>query len=138
LPVRERDDGLPIVGGRLRVPRGFHLVRYERYPSQCVRLTRRNLLLRVSNQCQYCGKRPPLRELNIDHVVPRSRGGRDTWENLVISCRDCNLRKGRRTPQESGMRLLRAPFPPTWSTTHHILLATKEPYAEWQRFMKAG
>ncbi len=93
LPVRDTDDPLPIVGGQLRIPRVLHLLRYDRAPRFGVRLTRRNLLLRDSCQCQYCGEEPGVRELNVDHVVPRSRGGRDTWDNLVISCRGCNLRK---------------------------------------------
>ena len=91
VPVREGDDALPIVGGALRVPRVVHLHRYERSPRPTVRLTRRNLMLRDGHQCQYCAKRPPIRELNIDHILPRSRGGMDTWENLVTACRICNL-----------------------------------------------
>jgi 5-methylcytosine-specific restriction endonuclease McrA len=138
LPVREHDDGLPIVGGQLRVPRVLHLIRYDRSPGITVRLTRRNLMLRDQHQCQYCGSRPSLRELNLDHVLPRSRGGADTWENLVVSCRVCNLKKGRRTPDEAGMRLLRVPHKPRWSTSAQILLNLREPYLEWQPFLKAG
>lgn len=138
LPVREKDDALPVVGGALRVPRTLHLVRYERTPSAVVRLTRRNLMLRDQHQCQYCGQRPSPRELNLDHVLPRCRGGGDTWENLVVSCRPCNLKKGRRTPEEAGMRLLRAPHKPRWSASAQILLSLREPYHEWQPFLKAG
>lgn len=138
LPVRERDDEIPIVGGALRVPRVLHLIRYDRAPRFTVRLTRKNLMLRDGQQCQYCGTRPALRELNVDHVMPRSRGGGESWENLVVSCRHCNLKKGRRTPEEAGMRLLRQPVKPRWSTTAHILLATREPFTEWQPFLQAG
>lgn len=138
LPVREIDDGLRIIGGELRIPRVLHLQRYERSPRVAVRLTRRNLMLRDGHQCQYCGKRPHVRDLNVDHVLPRSRGGTDCWENLVISCRACNLKKGRRTPEEAGMRLLRSPAKPHWSTTAHILLSMREPFSEWQPFLKAG
>jgi 5-methylcytosine-specific restriction endonuclease McrA len=138
LPVRGDDDEITIVGGALRVPRVLHLLRYDRAPRFTVRLTRKNLMLRDSHQCQYCGKRPSLRELNVDHVLPRSRGGGDSWENLVVSCRICNLKKGRRTPEEAGMRLLRTPQKPRWSTTAHILLATREPFHEWQPFLLTG
>ena len=138
LPIREADDGLPIVGGHLRVPRVLHLQRYDRAPRVAVRLTRRNLMLRDDHQCQYCGKSPNVRDLNLDHVLPRSRGGGDTWENLVVSCRACNLKKGRRTPDEAGMRLLRQPHKPRWSMSTHILLAAREAYDEWQPFLKAG
>jgi 5-methylcytosine-specific restriction endonuclease McrA len=138
LPVRDRDDGIPMVGRSFRVPRVLHLLRYERTPRVTVRLTRRNLMLRDSHQCQYCGKRPPLRDLNVDHVVPRSRGGNDSWENLVVSCRICNLKKGRRTPDEAGMHLLQPPRQPRWTTAAHILLSLREPYQEWHPFLAVG
>lgn len=138
LPVRDVDDGLPIIGGEIRVPRVLHLLRYERTPRAVVRLTRRNLMLRDQFQCQYCAKRPTQRDLNVDHVMPRSRGGADSWENLVVSCRFCNLKKGRRTPQEAGMTLLRPPQRPRWSTATQILLVARTPYEEWDPFLKAG
>lgn len=138
LPVREADDAVPIVGGALRIPRVLHLHRYERTPKITVRLTRRNLMFRDAHQCQYCGKTPPLRDLNIDHVMPRSRGGGDTWENLVTACRICNLRKGWKTPEEANMNLRRRPFRPKWSMTAQILLGSQTKYAEWEPFLKAS
>jgi len=138
LPVRGSDDQLPVVGGCLRIPRVLHLLRYDRAPRFGVRLTRRNLLLRDGYRCQYCGDEPGVRELNVDHVVPKSRGGRDTWDNLVISCRDCNLTKGKCTPDEAGMRLLRAPVKPGWSTAAHIALTTRTPFSEWRPFLGAA
>jgi 5-methylcytosine-specific restriction endonuclease McrA len=138
LPVRTVDDGLPVVGGALRVPRVLHLRRYERMRRPVIRLTRKNVMLRDAHQCQYCGRRPPVRDLNIDHVLPRSRGGMDSWENLVTACRLCNLRKGWKTPEEAMMRLLRAPGPPRWSATMQILLGSPNPFEEWAPFLKAG
>ncbi|MDI1431515.1 HNH endonuclease [Polyangium sorediatum] len=138
LPVRDSDDGLPIVGGSLRVPRVLHLRRYERVRRPTVRLSRRNVMLRDAHQCQYCLKRPPVRDLNIDHVVPRSRGGVDSWENLVTACRPCNLRKGRRTPEEASMRLLRTPTAPRWSASMLLLLGRPEPFKEWEPFLKSA
>jgi 5-methylcytosine-specific restriction endonuclease McrA len=137
-PVRSEDDGLPIVGGEVRVPRVLHLLRYDRAPRVAVRLTRRNLMIRDSFQCQYCGRSPTQRDLNVDHVVPRSRGGLDSWENLVVSCRTCNLRKGRRTPTEAGMALLTVPHRPRWTTATQIRLITREPFAEWHPFLQTG
>src|SRR5260370_10572260 len=104
VPVRAEDDAITIVGGALRVPRVVHLLRYDRTPRVSVRLTRRNLMFRDAHQCQYCGKRPPLRELNIDHVVPRSRGGDCAWEKLRTAFRPCHLPQGWKTPAESHMR----------------------------------
>jgi 5-methylcytosine-specific restriction endonuclease McrA len=138
LSVRPTDDGLPIVGGVLRVPRVLHLLRYDRTPHVAIRLTRRNLLLRDGQQCQYCGSRPGMQQLDVDHVWPRSRGGTDSWENLVISCRACNLQKGQRTPEEAGMKLVRRPRRPRWSTAAHIRLLLERPFSEWQPFLKAG
>jgi 5-methylcytosine-specific restriction endonuclease McrA len=138
LPVREHDDGLPILSGSLRVPRVLHLRRYERVRRQPVRLTRKNLMLRDAHQCQYCARRPPVRDLNIDHVLPRSRGGEASWENLVTACRVCNLRKGRRTPDEAAMRLLRIPGPPRWTMAMEILLGAPDPFEEWGPFLKTG
>ncbi len=138
MPVRDEDDGIPVVGGAVRVPRVVHLLRYDRTPRVTVRLTRRNLMFRDAHQCQYCGKRPPLRELNIDHVVPRSRGGDDSWENLVTACRPCNLRKGGKTPEEATMRLARRPFRPKWTMTAQILLGSATKFKEWEPFLKAS
>lgn len=139
LPVREEDDALPIVGGTLRVPRVLHLCRYELVPRAPVRLTRRNVMLRDEHQCQYCAKRPPLRELNIDHILPRSRGGPDTWENLVTACRLCNLRKGYRTPEEAGMRLMRPPARPRWTIMAQLRLEARHyHFKEWDPFLKTG
>jgi 5-methylcytosine-specific restriction endonuclease McrA len=139
LPVRHPvDDELSIVGGALRVPRVLHLRRYERMRRPTIRLTRKNLMLRDGHQCQYCARRPPVRDLNIDHVMPRSRGGQDSWENLVTACRGCNLRKGWRTPEEASMRLIRAPVIPRWSTTMQILMGSPNPFKEWDPFLKAG
>lgn len=135
LPVRDDDDRLPVVDGELRLPRVMHLLRYDRSPRVGVRLTRRNLLLRDGYQCQYCGRRPGVRDLNVDHVMPRSRGGHDSWDNLVISCRPCNLRKGKRTPAEAGMRLLSEPKKPYWTIAAHIALTTRTPFSEWQPFL---
>lgn len=138
IPGGEQDDFLPVVGGSIRVPRVLHLLRYERTPRFIVRLTRRNLMIRDGFQCQYCGHRPSQRDLNLDHVVPRSRGGVDSWENLVVSCRPCNLKKGRRTPVEAGMVLLRQPHVPRWSTATQILLVARQPYQQWEPFLEAG
>lgn len=138
VPIREEDDTVPIIGGTLRVPRVLHLRSYDRMPKVTVRLTRRNLMFRDTHQCQYCGKQPPLRDLNIDHVMPRSRGGDDSWENLVTACRVCNLRKGWRTPDEANMRLQRRPFRPKWSMTAQILLGAAIKYRDWDPFLKAS
>jgi 5-methylcytosine-specific restriction endonuclease McrA len=139
LEVRPEDDALPIVGGQLRIPRVVHLHRYDRTPRLTVRLTRENLMVRDAHECQYCGRKPALRsDLNIDHVMPRSRGGPDSWENLVTSCKSCNLRKAWHTPDEANMRLRRRPIQPKWTAAAHILLGSNPKFKEWEPFLKAS
>jgi len=77
-----------------------------------VKFSRINVLTRDGFSCQYCGEKKPTVELNYDHVLPKSRGGKTTWSNIVSSCIPCNSRKGNRTPEEAGMRLLKAPICP--------------------------
>lgn len=137
-PVREGDDFVPLVQGRLRVPRIVHLRRYNRLRRATLRLTRRNLMLRDGHQCQYCGDHGPSVELDIDHVLPRSRNGRDTWENLVTACQPCNRKKGRRTPSEANMPLRRPPGRPHWSHTRQLLVSTSQRYQEWEPFLPPG
>jgi 5-methylcytosine-specific restriction endonuclease McrA len=135
MPVRDASEALPICNGALRIPRVLQLQNYDRVPQPGVRLTRRNLMLRDGWCCQYCGRRGSARELNVDHVMPRSRGGGDSWENLVIACHPCNRKKGRRTPREAEMPLLSTPQRPRWSTAAQILMSTKVPFREWQPFL---
>ena len=93
----------------IRVPSVIRLLEYRRIPHQTRALSRKNILLRDHSCCQYCGKQFSPSELTLDHVLPRSRGGDSTWDNLVACCKRCNHRKGNRTPEESGMHLLRRP-----------------------------
>ncbi|HFD16612.1 MAG TPA: HNH endonuclease [Rhodospirillales bacterium] len=80
--------------------------------------TRFNVFLRDRFTCQYCERQLPTQELTFDHLVPRSRGGRTTWTNIVTACAPCNLRKGDRLPEECGIRPKRRPFVPTLRELH--------------------
>jgi len=99
----------------IAVPRVIVLQMFNRVPRAKVRFSRLNIYARDDDTCQYCGVRRPRQGLNLDHVVPRSQGGRTTWENVVCCCYECNLRKGGRTPAQAGMRLRRPPTRPIWS-----------------------
>ena len=90
-------------------PSVIRLLEYIHIPFERKSLSRKNILLRDHNTCQYCGRAAPPQDLTLDHVVPRSRGGSSGWENLVACCRPCNNRKGDRTPDEARMRLLKRP-----------------------------
>ncbi|MFQ5854895.1 MAG: HNH endonuclease [Anaerolineae bacterium] len=96
-------------------------------------LTRREIFRRDNFTCQYCGKRTM--ELTIDHVVPRHRGGRRSWENLVAACSRCNLRKGGRTIQEAGLTLQRQPKQPP-ATYEYLFRGYLKQKADWAKFIK--
>ncbi|MFO0645621.1 MAG: HNH endonuclease [Polyangiales bacterium] len=134
LEARDGDETVGTSRGAIRVPRVVQLVTYDRMPRSAVRLTRRNIFLRDGHTCQYCGRRSSPRDLNLDHVMPRSRGGPMTWENVVCSCRVCNLRKGGRTPAEASMRLLRKPARPRWSPILALAFSPARP-KEWDPFL---
>jgi 5-methylcytosine-specific restriction endonuclease McrA len=134
LSVAVHQDAIRTVGGKIRVPRVIVLMAYERMPKTRVRFSRFNIYARDDNTCQYCSSRLPRADLNLDHVIPRSRGGATSWENVVCSCVPCNLRKGGRTPDEAGMRLKRQPFRPKW--TPMFRSATRRAfYREWRPFL---
>lgn len=128
------EDYIGTPRGRLAIPRVVLLKQFNRVPSAPLRLSRRNLFLRDNYTCQYCLRRASIRELNVDHVLPRSRGGPSSWDNLVTSCRECNLRKGRSTPEECGMKLRKRPGRPAWSTVVH-LAGAHSGHAQWEPFL---
>lgn len=127
-------DVVRTIDFKIRVPRVILLLFFDRLPAKEIKFTRHNLFERDNHTCQYCGKRLDTRALNLDHVVPRDRGGRTTWENIVCSCITCNSRKGNRTPQEAGMRLLKKPAKPKWRPFLHIHLH-RPAEASWRHFV---
>jgi 5-methylcytosine-specific restriction endonuclease McrA len=108
------EDCVHTVSFRLRIPRVILLVMFDRLPKKEVKFTRHNIFERDKNTCQYCGRVFERNDLNLDHVIPRDRGGPTTWENIVCSCIDCNALKANRTPQEAGLHLIRKPKRPKW------------------------
>jgi 5-methylcytosine-specific restriction endonuclease McrA len=128
------DEFIRTVSFEIQVPRVVRLLGYDRLPRQRVKFNRRNIFARDSNRCQYCGKRFATTELSLDHVLPRSRGGQATWENIVCACLKCNVRKGGRTPWEAGMRLIRDPEQPKTSPTLTLKLSNGR-YKSWKSFL---
>jgi len=100
------------------------LGRYDRLPVSQAPFTRVSLLRRDDHRCQYCGTRPAHAQLTIDHVVPKARGGRTTWENCVAACVRCNSRKADRPPSHAGLRLLRTPRAPRWTPCFQLTPGT--------------
>jgi len=134
LPVGIDDEVIRTPSRRIRIPRVIQLVHYDRVPHREVRFTRRNIFYRDRNRCQYCGKAFVQRDLNLDHVVPLSRGGRSEWTNVVAACVPCNGRKGNRFPAEAGMRLIRQPKKPAG---HPLVRANwiGRFHEEWKTFL---
>lgn len=118
----------------IRAPEVIVLSRYNRIPPRRVRFNRRNIFLRDNFTCQYCGTRPPRDELTIDHILPRSRGGLSSWENVVLACARCNSRKSNRLPNEVGMRLLRRPKKPHWLSCANFMPGDSG-RTLWQQFV---
>jgi 5-methylcytosine-specific restriction endonuclease McrA len=110
------------------------LLIFDRLPKKEVKFTRHNVFERDKNTCQYCRKVFPRAELNLDHVLPRDRGGQTTWENIVCSCIPCNSRKSNRLPHEAGMRLMTKPKRPKWRPFVTINLALRA-HESWKHFV---
>lgn len=131
------DDWIRSVNFEIQVPRVIRLLFYDRLPKQAIRFNRRNIFARDGNRCQYCGKRFPTSELSLDHVIPRSRGGDATWENIVCSCVRCNVKKGGRTPDEAHMHLVRQPVKPKRSPLLAMKLGNPK-YQSWKTFLDSA
>lgn len=134
LPVGIEAEVIHTPARAIQIPRVIQLIHYDRVPRRGVRFTRRNVFYRDRSRCQYCGRGFMQRELNLDHVVPLSKGGKSTWDNVVTACVACNSRKGSRTPIEAGMSLVRRPFKPAG---HPVLRAgwLGACHEEWRTFL---
>lgn len=128
------DEVVRTISFDIRVPKIIRLVVYDRMPRSDVRFNRRNIFARDENRCQYCGRRFSTSELSLDHVVPRSRGGKATWANIVCACTRCNARKGGQTPREAGMHLIRHPIKPRRSPVLRLTISSDK-YRSWRHFV---
>lgn len=109
---KSSEDCIKGVNYLFRIPEVILLSQYGRLPHHKIHFSRRTLYKRDNNRCQYCGCTPGTEELTIDHITPRSRGGKTTWENCVLACVACNSKKANRTPEECGFKLLTQPKKP--------------------------
>jgi 5-methylcytosine-specific restriction endonuclease McrA len=134
----EEEHGLTLHAQRSRIamPSVIRLLEYRRIPHQTRALSRKNILLRDRNTCQYCGVVLPSSELTLDHVVPRSRGGNSTWENLVACCHACNRKKGNRMLNElDDMTLQREPKPFSLHTSRQIMRMLGRGDDRWRKYL---
>lgn len=133
LAVAKGDPCIHTVNIQVRVPEIIILALYNEVPRKAVVFSRRNLYKRDHFTCQYCNRQPGSEELTIDHILPRARGGKSTWENCVLACVDCNRRKANRTPVEASMPMKRAPVRPPWTPFISLRLGARK--AIWERFV---
>ncbi|HCT62119.1 MAG TPA: HNH endonuclease [Acidobacterium sp.] len=134
----EEEQGAILHAARahMPLPSVIRLLEYRRIPHQTRALSRKNILLRDRNTCQYCGVVLPAGELTLDHVLPRSRGGLSTWENLVACCHACNRRKGNQLLHEqTEMKLLREPRPFSLHTSRHIMRMIGHSDLKWRKYL---
>jgi len=134
LSVANNEDYVGLVNKVIKIPKVILLCYCDRQPKKHVKFSRYNIYMRDKNVCQYCGKQYQKSELNLDHVIPRSLGGKSSWDNVVCSCYSCNLKKGGRTPEQARMRLLKDPHQPNWSLLYGF---ERNLMKEWVPFLNA-
>lgn len=121
------------------VIRLLHFVQKERNYRRFQKLTRKNVLLRDNHECQYCGTHLTTKNLSWDHVIPRDKGGKTTWNNIVSSCQKCNIKKANKSLEETGMKLKKKPFAPLLvaGENKHSLFADlkKLPTEKWKNYI---
>lgn len=132
--LEEYDHNIRSVSVIIKAPSVVRLLRYVNAGRKSPPLTRGNVLARDNFTCQYCRCELSARDATLDHVIPRSQGGKTSWENIVCACGSCNRRKGGRTPKEARMNLLTKPVRPDWLPVLHIKLHGKIPES-WYTFL---
>lgn len=127
-------DWISTVNFHIAAPRIIRLLSYDRLPKNSIKFNRRNIFARDNNKCQYCGRKFASSELSLDHIVPRSAGGKATWDNIVCACLKCNVKKGGRTPAQAHMKLIKKPVKPKHNPMLHIHFG-QEKYKSWKQFL---
>ena len=133
--VEEHDGELRAVSLVIKIPAVVRLLRAFRRNPKPVKFSRINIYARDGYRCQYCGDKCSAAQLTYDHVVPRARGGRTTWENIVSCCYPCNRDKGNRTPAEAKLTLRAVPTRPTWVNAIAIRISTRSVPDAWRDYL---
>jgi 5-methylcytosine-specific restriction endonuclease McrA len=133
--LEEYDRDVRTVNVVFKMPAVVRLLRAFRRHKKPVKFSRVNIYARDKYRCQYCGGKAPISELTYDHVVPRSRGGRTVWENIVTCCYECNRKKANRTPREAAMKLRTRPVQPVWVPAVSIRVSTRSMPDAWRDYL---
>jgi len=134
IPINSRDITISSVNFDVKVPEVIVLARYDEFHKRGIRLTKRNIFIRDQYRCQYSGKQMTKSELDIDHVLPVSRGGKNEWENMVVCSKKINRKKGSKTPKEAGLNLIKKPSKPIYEKVFIDPLEKKP--KSWDYFIK--
>lgn len=121
---------------KIAIPDVIALKIYDQVPASEVKFTRRNIYEHYAHRCCYCGKKFSTKDLNLDHIIPRSKGGLSTWDNVVTSCISCNIKKGDLLPQEANMKVHFQASKPKWKGAQSLVLHSSIKFkASWQKFI---
>ena len=134
-PVETNEHVIRSPSLSLRIPEVIRLSRYVHVPYKDITFCRKNIILRDNGRCQYCGRPHRHDELTIDHIVPISRGGRNSWDNVVTACKKCNNRKGSHLPGEIQMWPINRPLVPTSATFLHLIRHMGHDRHHWRKYL---
>lgn len=132
----KNSDAIRTVSRIIKIPRVIIVLRYDKVPNKEVKFNRYNIFKRDKSECQYCRKPYPRNELTIDHVYPKSLGGKTVWENVVCCCISCNRKKGSKILSETNMTLKVKPNKPSWELLSNLYLQTIK-FDEWKPFLSS-
>ena len=133
--IEEYHQEIHSISFTIKLPSVIRLLKMVKRPNSPVKFSRHNIYARDGYRCQYCGKRFPVEELTYDHVLPKSRGGKTEWGNIVTCCIECNRKKGGRMPAEASMKLIRNPKRPTWVPAIRITVGFREIPQTWRDYL---
>lgn len=136
LSCSEEDSFVKTIQGNVKIPKIIILCRYDKVPKKRPKITRKGIWIRDQGICQYTGKKISPNEGNIDHVIPKSRGGATDWTNCVLAHKKVNAKKADRTPEEAGLKLIRQPFIPK-ELPVSFYLTNKYNIQEWELFLNS-
>jgi len=133
--IEEYTREIHSVSFSIKLPAVIRLLRFVKRPKTPVRFSRQNIYIRDNCMCQYCGRVLPTTELTWDHILPKARGGKTAWENVVTCCIECNRKKGGRIPSEASMTLIRKPKRPEWLPILKITLTFRQMPQSWRDYI---
>jgi len=133
--LEEYNKEVHAVSFKIKLPSVVRLLKLVKWKKAPVKFSRQNIYERDNYSCQYCGRHMPPEDLTYDHVIPKSRGGKTVWTNIVTCCVDCNRKKGGRTPEEAGMSLIRPPVEPKWTPSVKITVGFREVPTSWKDYL---